>query len=293
VLGKNLHRRQLNESQRAIVAAEIATFRRGEKKADFENGEKKPQKHRENNGSAKRAHGPISENEEKKTIEEAAETVGVGPRTVKRAKKVIANAPAEVVETIKAGEATVRDAESVAQESKEVQAKAAGKVKTKAAKTLKEAVAQVKEEEPPQSEEPTTDWPVDELGIPIQGHALKAFEAVPLFQELEALLKKARKLYGQLADLPGGIFLTRPGVSINSSERWKHKGLEDCLSAVQDSRPAYTVCPWTVNKLVNPEAQFDHEADCYLCKGLNWSRPVRKSEPAHSLLEKLKEVHGV
>ncbi len=279
VLGKNLHRRQLNESQRAIVAANIANLRSGQKK-------KTPANIGENTKGPPIGGPGISQSD-------AAKTMNVSERTVQRASKVVKNAPREVVEQVQAGSATVADAEAVAEEPKEVQKAAAEKVKKKAAKTLKEGVAQVKAEEVHPVEEPTTDWPVDALGIPIQDHAIEAFESIPKFDELAKLLRQVGKLYSELAELPGGEFLRRHGVSINSPNGWKSKGIQDALAAVQDCKPAYTVCPWTVNHLVHPEAQFTHDAECSLCKGKNWSRVLRKHEPAYSLLEKLKEVHGV
>ena len=44
----------------------------------------------------------------------------------------------------------------------------------------------------------------DALGIPIQPHGKEAFDAVEKFDELLTILRKAKRLYAELADHPGG-----------------------------------------------------------------------------------------
>jgi len=72
VLSHNLHRRHLTETQRSMVAAKLATLRRGE----FGNGRAK-----------------VDASIEASTVTEAAELLNVSPMNVKHAKEVIDKAP--------------------------------------------------------------------------------------------------------------------------------------------------------------------------------------------------------
>ena len=84
VLSNNLHRRHLTASQRAIVAAEIASLTRG--------GDRK------------------SENIKVQictSIDAAAKTLNVSPRSVKSAKKVLASGDETVIAAVKTGEMKV------------------------------------------------------------------------------------------------------------------------------------------------------------------------------------------
>jgi hypothetical protein len=131
----------------------------------------------------------------------------------------------------------------------------------------------------------------DAWEIPVQEHAHAAFEAQPLFDDLIDLLRKADRLWSKIADLPGGHYLTRPGISMNARDRWKHKGLVQAIRDAEDCRPTYTVCPLAHT---DPSPGFVHGPDCPLCHGVNWTRPLTKSEaPSPELLARIKEAHGV
>lgn len=136
---------------------------------------------------------------------------------------------------------------------------------------------------------------VDGWGIPIQPHAAEAFEAVPLFDELLTLLRKADRLYSKIAGLPGGAYLLRPGISVNSRERYLHKGIKDALLAVHDCKPTYTVCPRAYHLAAFPDCQdkTPHGPNCNLCHGLNWTRPLTKQETHPECVAKAKEAFGV
>jgi hypothetical protein len=82
VIGHNLHRRHLTESQRSLVAGKLATLKRG-----------RPS---EENGPI----GPFS-------IEDAANLLSVGERSVKRAKQVIEHGSPELVDAVERGEIPV------------------------------------------------------------------------------------------------------------------------------------------------------------------------------------------
>jgi hypothetical protein len=82
VLSANVHRRHLSESQRAMIAARVATMDRGRPK---DGGEENP----------------------KKAVADAARELDVSPASVKRAKRVLREAPAAEVEAVERGEKTV------------------------------------------------------------------------------------------------------------------------------------------------------------------------------------------
>jgi hypothetical protein len=121
---------------------------------------------------------------------------------------------------------------------------------------------------------------VDEWGIPIQPHAAEAFAAVPQFEELLSLIRKAQKLFNQLAREPGGKFLTKADIS--SYRRGKKTGegeyvdrfvleeLETALHKVKNSIPAHTACPWN-------HVDAPHPEKCSTCLDLNWTPPLTKS----------------
>jgi len=89
IVSLNLHRRQLNESQRAIVAAKIATMKQGERTDLSPNGEKLSQG-------------------------EAADLLNVGKRTVERANEVIKAGTPELIEKVESGKVSVSAAAEVA-----------------------------------------------------------------------------------------------------------------------------------------------------------------------------------
>jgi hypothetical protein len=88
VLSKNLHRRHLSESQRAMVAAKLATMKRG-----------RPEEN-----------APIGAN----TQGAAAEQLQVGRRSVQRAREVIEHGADELREAVESGEVSVSAAAAIA-----------------------------------------------------------------------------------------------------------------------------------------------------------------------------------
>lgn len=89
IISLNLHRRHLTESQRATIASELATMKRGK---------------------------PSKDNVEISTITEsqAAEMLSVSRDQVAKAKAVKRNAAPEVVELVKSGEVTINAAKNFA-----------------------------------------------------------------------------------------------------------------------------------------------------------------------------------
>ena len=251
VLSKNLIRRHLDASQRAMVAARMAKL-----------------KHGENKGSANL---PIP------TQPEAAKALHVSARSVGDARKVQERADPEMVAQVDAGNIAVSAAAEVATMPKAAQKRVASAAKEGGKKAAAVAVKEEKAKAEP--------VPLDDIGIPIQKHAAEAFEAVPKFEELLSLLRKADRLYSEIADMPGGAYLQRPGVSVNARERWKHKGIQTAILNVADCKPSLTACPYTMAE------NHKHDKQCTLCHGLNWTRPIGKDEAATGLVEKLKEKY--
>jgi hypothetical protein len=123
---------------------------------------------------------------------------------------------------------------------------------------------------------------VDAWGIPIQEHAVEAFAAVPKFRELLAAIQAAQRLFNEVANLPGGKFLTLPDVSSyrrgkkqddgGHADRFVHEGIETAYRQVKNAVPTQTVCPYQF-------AEVPHDAGCRCCCGLNWTPVLSDSTP--------------
>jgi ParB-like chromosome segregation protein Spo0J len=79
VISQNLHRRHLNETQRAVIAAQIAKLQKGANQHTKEDGPNDP------------------------SISEAAKMLNVSPNSVKRARNVLEKAAPELVERVRDG----------------------------------------------------------------------------------------------------------------------------------------------------------------------------------------------
>jgi N6-adenosine-specific RNA methylase IME4 len=117
VLSTNLHRRHLNESQRALIAAEALPLLEAEarerQKANLKRGTQSPApvsapgREREDDAAAPT---PTPPGRKGKSSELAAKAVGASARQVERAKAVLTKRP-ELVDLIKAGKQTLKQAE--------------------------------------------------------------------------------------------------------------------------------------------------------------------------------------
>lgn len=85
VLSMNLHRRHLTESQRAMVAAKLANFKRGDARKQRES----------------------SDVQICASVEQAADMLNVGKRSVTSAKKVLEHGSKEIIEAVEQGELPV------------------------------------------------------------------------------------------------------------------------------------------------------------------------------------------
>ena len=113
VISMNLHRRHLNESQRAMVAARIASMKRG----------------------ARTDLAPIGGMSQP----EAADTLNVGTRSLQRAKQVLDSGCDALVNAVDRGEVAVADAATVAKEAHDKQILYLSKVREGKAASLKVA----------------------------------------------------------------------------------------------------------------------------------------------------------
>ncbi len=134
VVSLNLHRRHLDESQRAMVGARLANLERGSNQ-----------------------HSPIGE--PSVTQAKAAELLNVGKRSVERAREVLDNGAPELVAAVERGEVSVSAAASVADAPKERQVEivargrdeilaAAKQIRTEHAERRRAELAALKSERP-------------------------------------------------------------------------------------------------------------------------------------------------
>jgi ParB-like chromosome segregation protein Spo0J len=124
VLSLNLYRRQLTVAQRALIAAELSSLRGSSAIAV----------------DVDKAAGQELE-AAKMAIEEAAKVLGVSPRSVSSACKVVRDGTQELLDAVKAGEVSVSAAEQVAKLEKEAQQELCSrgpKAIRKAAKDMRE-----------------------------------------------------------------------------------------------------------------------------------------------------------
>lgn len=99
VLSANVHRRHLTESQRALIAARLATMQRGRPKGDA-------------------AHDSPHTSSPLKSVAEAARELDVSPSSVERAKRVLREASPAEVHAVERGEKTVKEAAREVKEKK-------------------------------------------------------------------------------------------------------------------------------------------------------------------------------
>ncbi len=145
VISVNLKRRHLTESQRAMVAARLATARVGN-----------PTFNRANlPDSAERANLPIRE---EPTNAEAAKMLNVSERSIKTAKQVQKTGVPELVKAVEQGTVAVSAAAVIAKQDEDTQRRLVAEDKLKrAAADLKKAEAEAKEAEKLPKAEPLTD----------------------------------------------------------------------------------------------------------------------------------------
>jgi ParB-like chromosome segregation protein Spo0J len=126
VISRNLHRRHLDASQRAMVASKLARLEkysnRYERKVDVPIGTSTP---------------PLI------TQEEACELLGVGRGSIIRARQVDTHGDRSLVSAVEAGEISVSDAAGIVDQPPEVQRAAVEAKRTGQAKTVRQAAQRI------------------------------------------------------------------------------------------------------------------------------------------------------
>lgn len=120
VVSKNVARRHLDESQRSIAAARIATLQKGSNQ-----------------------HSPIGEGTSQG---EAATMLNVGKRSVERAREVLDNGSPELIKAVERGQIAVSKAAELTKAAPEFQRAVVQKISDGSAKTATDAVRQAKHE---------------------------------------------------------------------------------------------------------------------------------------------------
>lgn len=268
VISKNLKRRHLTESQRAMVAANIAKLKPGEQSAT--NGGNSPHL----------------------TTAQAAEMLNVSPDTVKDAKTVQTKGVPELAAAVEKGEASVSAAAEVAKLPAKQQRKAVKekKVKETAAKQRQARKPKAKPDEPKPAKvvpPPVTDsW-----GIPVQSHAAEAFAGAHEFDAVVAKIKDCMKDVSALVDTPAGKHLLKHVQWVRSDNkaggRWVLSHLENAAVTVANSKPAVTDCPYAHNP------DLPHPDNCRVCHGLRWTGTLKNHQIPPAMTAAMTAHYGV
>jgi len=128
VISKNMERRHLDDSQRALIAARIETAKHGAP---------------EGNSRAAKTEMQNCISESQVTRAEAAEMMNVSPRLVASAHKVEESGADELRAAVASGEVSVSDAAAIVDQPKSVQKKAVKAKRDGKATTVKKAAAEI------------------------------------------------------------------------------------------------------------------------------------------------------
>lgn len=255
---KDIIRRHLDASQRAMIAASLATLLAGQTKKALEN-------------SKSQSPGGQICPPDATTTAEAAATMNVSERSVKHAKLVETKGCESLQRAVVSGTHSVSDAASIAHLEPGQQEEAMRNVRIGVAKTLAEA-AGVKKKKPkaetPPEEKPN---PVPKVETDSEGHVLTkasadAFKSVKRFDSIDKLIRQLQAEISDLAQLSGGEQLRRclkpTGDDAKVSFRSEH--LNSLKRDLKGTRP-YSVCPYCVGKGTK---------DCKGCQGSAWVTKV-------------------
>lgn len=183
VLSLNLHRRHLNDSQRAIVAAKVANLENGtnryEDKVGSSNGEATP---------------AVSQGK-------AAKLLNVSKKAVERAKAVITHGEPELIEAVESGDVSLSDAADSAKDEPEKQRAGVAAVKGGKAKTMKAA----KQKEPRGTYDDTQKMRKALAGMKSEAKELrrlkpKAADKVNLSEQAGTVVAELQRLITQLLE---------------------------------------------------------------------------------------------
>ncbi|HVC98683.1 MAG TPA: hypothetical protein VND64_33770 [Pirellulales bacterium] len=189
VVSMNLHRRHLNESQRADIAAKLTTLARG--------GDRR---------SDQSANLRFENDKHDVSVEQAAELLNVSERSVDSARRVRQHGHEALVAAVEAGQVSVSDAAKVARKPKDVQQAAIDAVANGRAKTAAEAAHRLQRNGLPPDTPPAE---TDALGITVPEAYLAVFATRCEFQAAARKLDEARRAVEELAESPAGFYLRK------------------------------------------------------------------------------------
>lgn len=250
MLRNQIGRRNLTDSQRAMMAARLATLCQGRQ-------EIKPE-----------ATSGL-------TQKQAAEAAGVSDRTIREAKQVIANGTPELQKQVTNGEVSVTSAAAVATlpkaEQKKVAAKGPDAVKAKA----KEVKAAKKTPKPETKESGNEFLDNATKGVPsdvkdghgdeVTGELRNVFEICHEFKEKRQALTNIKTWITQR--------LSHPGCAVLASGESRIKADIDNLDIELKFATPYCACVYCKNKM--PKV-----ANCTACKGRGWiTQEIYKQAP--------------
>jgi stalled ribosome alternative rescue factor ArfA len=199
VLSRNLHRRHLNESQRAMVAARAKPLFEEEAAERQAAGRLRGNAYQSTEGfDRQKAHEfPVCANLHKREMHsnaEAAALLNVSTRSVATATKVLEQGDAELVSAVESGSVAVSDAAAVALLPSDEQRQAVERVKSGKARTLRQAARHGRHAAANASTEHGSagERPGDELGTPAEMRI--RHECAKIGEELGRLLRRSQAI---------------------------------------------------------------------------------------------------
>lgn len=227
VLSLNLTRRHLNESQRAMVGAKIATLKHGGSRPhddDEDEGE-------ETQPAATRSKRQIC-HLNSPTIEKTAEKLNVGERSIRHARKVEESGTKELKRAVERGEVAVSTAAKLAEADPEVQ-RAAVKDHGKAAPAIAKKIAEEKREAPKPAPAIKT------LGLDVPAEVMaRAEKEQALVDKLDRLITEINRTYTEYETIRGG----RNGLKTGQHHATALRDAVTAFKSIRGNRPA-SVCP--------------------------------------------------
>ena len=205
VLSLNLTRRHLDASQRAMVAARMATLKAGQRPTAIAVGA---------------------------TQDEAAKKLNVSPDSIGRARAVVEHGTPALVAAVDRGDVAVSVASKIAHAPKKVQREAV-KDHGKAAPAIAKKLAEEKREEKP------TEPPIKTLGLDVPADIFAAAaKEQELVDKMDRLLAELNRTYTAYQDARG----ERVGLKIGQRHASALKSAFDAFSTIRGQRPA-SICP--------------------------------------------------
>jgi len=204
VVSMNLRRRHLDESQRALVAAKLASLKKGRPPSQREApGEEVL----ENVADLNAPIGAFSiQAPPGVTMPAAARLLNVGRRSITRAREVLVHGDTALVAAVEAGEVSVWDAAKIVRKPKNIQQAALAAVQSGEAKTLAGAVKKLECEALSLD---TLSTITDAQGNPLPETYLAIFAARQEFMAIARKLEEDRRAVEELAASPAGFYLRK------------------------------------------------------------------------------------